>query len=89
MLGFSQRLDFEVSHVPLLEWKSVLHCIIQGFYACSQRSDWRESKVKNVWKEVAAFCEFSLKGWPYQDVRYEDEQGRAGESVLIAEELPF
>lgn len=89
LLGDSRALDCEVWEVPLLDWRHAVHCLIQGFYVATQRSDWRESKVRHIWSTVAQTTEFCLHGFPMQDVTWEGEEGKAGESISIADPLPF
>lgn len=89
LFGDRKALDSEVWEIPMLEWRQALHCVIEGFYAATQRSDWREAKVKNIWKTIAEFTEFSLWGYPYQDVEYMAEEGRPAEPVSISNQLPF
>ena len=74
---------------PLLDWRHAVHNVIEGFYASSQRSDWREGKVKQVWKEIAEFSAFSLMGFPWQEVWEVDESGQPVEASAITEELKF
>jgi hypothetical protein len=75
--------------VPMLDWKHAMHCIIEGMYSSSQRSDWRESKIKQVWREIAEFSEFSLMGFPWQEVWEVDEQGQHLEQVDVMLSLEF
>jgi hypothetical protein len=73
----------------MLDWKHAMHCIIEGMYSSSQRSDWRESKIKQVWREIAEFSEFSLMGFPWQEVWEVDEQGQHLEQVDVMLSLEF
>lgn len=87
--GDRDAIECEVWEVPLLEWRSAVHCLIQGFYAATQRSDWRESKVKNIWKTVVDLTAYCLKGFPEQDITWQGEEGKAGESIPMYDEIPF
>jgi hypothetical protein len=89
LCGDRSAIECEVWEVPLLEWRAAVHCLVQGFYAQTSRSSWREAKVKSVWSTVARMTEYTLRGFPMQDVTWEGEEGKAGQSVPIHDPLPF